>query len=133
MKNISFIHYYWGQHGYQKKQNTSGKSLFWFGVLFFSQNWVNLKKHLKLAKNIEKQSFLSNFFFFFWNFGWKTANQTKKIDFPEEFSFYCYHYCPQTRDNSEANVSFMFCFEILWWKCHRVFFLLFFKMKPHVI
>ena len=39
----------------------------------------------------------------FWsllNFDWKTAHQTKKIDFPEEFRFFWYPCCPQTRDNS---------------------------------
>ena len=35
--------------------------ILWFGALFFSQNWVNFKKHSKLAKNVEKQPFFSGF------------------------------------------------------------------------
>ena len=132
MKNILFIHYYCefgGNMSTKRSKILQESQFFWFGVLFFSQNWVNFKKHSKLAKN----SHFSAVFWSLFNFGWKTAHQTKKIDFLEEFRFFWYPYCPPTRDNSGAIISFMFCFEILWWKRPLVFFLLFFKMKPDVI
>ena len=135
MKNISFIHYYrefGGNMGTKRSEILQGSQYFWFGALFFSQNWVNFKKHSKLAKNVEKQPFFSSFskFVQFWL---KNSAPNQKNDFPEEFRFFWYPYCPQTRDNSGAIISFMFCFEILWWKRPLVFFLLFFKMKPDVI
>ena len=129
MKNISFIHYYrefGGNMGTKRSEILQGSQYFWFGALLFSQNYENFKKHSKLAKNVEKQPF-SVVFRSLFNFGWKTAHQTKKIEFPEEFRFFWYPYCPQTRDNSGAIISFMFCFEILWWKRPLVIFLLFSK------
>ena len=71
MKNISFIHYYrefGGNMGTKRSEILQGSQYFWFGALFFSQNWVNFKKHSKLAKNVEKQPFFSGFskFVQFW-------------------------------------------------------------------
>ena len=132
MKNISFIHYYrefGGNMGTKRSEILQGSQFFWFGALFFSQNWVNFKN----AQNWPKYSHFSVVFRSLFNFGWKTAHQTQKIEFPEEFRFFGYPYCPQTRDNSGEIMSFMFCFEILWWKRPLVFFSLFFKMKPDVI
>ena len=126
MKNISFIHYYrefGGNMGTKRSEILQGSQFFWFGALFFSQNWVNFKN----AQNWPKYSHFSVVFRSLFNFGWKTAHQTQKIEFPEEFRFFGYPYCPQTRDNSGEIMSFMFCFEILWWKRPLVFFLLFSK------
>ena len=132
MKNISFIHYYrefGGNMGTKRSEILQESQFFWFGALFFSQNWVNFKN----AQNWPKYSHFSVVFRSLFNFGWKTAHQTQKIEFPEEFRFFGYPYCPQTRDNSGEIMSFMFCFEILWWKRPLVVFSLFFKMKPDVI
>ncbi len=126
MKNISFIHYYrefGGNMGTKRSEILQGSQFFWFGALFFSQNWVNFKN----AQNWPKYSHFSVVFRSLFNFGWKTAHQTQKIEFPEEFCFFGYPYCPQTRDNSGEIMSFMFCFEILWWKRPLVFFSLFFQ------
>merc|ERR1711978_672021 len=70
----------WRQHGYQKKRNSSGKSIFLVWCAVFQSKLNKLQKTLKI--------------------GQKTAHQTKKIEFPEEFCFFWYPYCPQTHDNS---------------------------------
>ena len=126
MKNISFIHYYrefGGNMGTKRSEFLQGCQFFWFGALFFCQNWINFKIAQKRWKNRHFSAVFQSLF----NFGWKTAHQTKKIEFPVKFGFFWYPYCPQTRDNSGAIVSLMFCFEILWWKRPLVFFLLFSK------
>jgi len=123
----------WGQHGYQKKQNSSGKSIYLVWCTVSQSKLSKLQKTLKISQKRWKTAIFQWFFWSLFNFGWKTAHQTKTIDFLEEFRFFWYPYCPQTHDNSGAIVSFMFCFEILWWKCPLVFFPIFFKMKPGVI
>ena len=112
MKNISFIHYYrefGGNMGTKRSEILQGSQFFWFGALFFSQNWVNFKN----AQNWPKYSHFSVVFRSLFNFGWKTAHQTQNIEFSEEFRFFWYPYCPQTRDNSGAIISFMY--GKLWW------------------
>ena len=90
----------WGQYGYQKKRNSSGKSIFLVWCAVF-QSTLN-----KLRKTTEKWLFF-NVFGKIWvflkillNFNWKIAHQTQKIDFPKEFHFSWYPCCPQTRDDS---------------------------------
>ena len=98
----------WGQYGYQKKRNSSGKSIFLVWCAVFQP------KLNKLRKTAEKWLFFNDFgqfWVFFENYsilGWKTAYQTKKIEFPEEFCFFWFPCCPQTRDNSEWMKYFSF-------------------------
>ena len=136
MKNISFINYYreFGENMGTKRRKILQESQFilvWCAV--FQSKLSKLQKTFKIGQKRWKTAVFQRFFLSLFNFGWKTAHQTKIIEFTEEFRFFWYPYCPQTRDNSGAIVSLMFCFEILWWKRPLVFFLLFFKMKPDVI
>ena len=99
-----------------------------FGLVrYFS---LKIEKTSKNTQNWPKSLKNSHFSVVFWslfNFGWKTAHQTKNIEFPEEFRFIWYLCCPKTRDNSGAILSFMFCFEILWRKRPLVVFFFFSK------
>ena len=48
IKNISFIHYYFefgGNMGTKRSEILHESQFLEFGALFFSQNWVNFKKH----------------------------------------------------------------------------------------
>ena len=69
-----------GVKGSKKLQRTW---IYWFGALFFSQNWKNVKKPQNPLKNTHFLAFFRSFF----NLGWKTAHQTKKFNFIELFRF----------------------------------------------
>ena len=85
------------------------------------------------SKNHWKMAVFQHFwliFRVFWsllNFDWKTVHQIKEFKFCNKFCFFWYVCCPQTRDNSGAIFSFIFCFEILCLKRPLVVFLLFSK------
>ena len=49
-EKISFSHYYpqfGGNMGTERSKILQGSQFFWFGALFFSQNWTNFEKPLK--------------------------------------------------------------------------------------
>ena len=126
---MTYFHAPGVKQGVKRSGNLQGSRNCRFGPLIFSQNW-------RIFKNVQNSTQNHCFWAVFrslFNFGWKTVHQTKKFEFPEGFCFLWCPCCPQTRDNNGAIISFMFCFEILWWKRPLVFFLLFFKMKPDVI
>ena len=104
-----------GVKGSEKLQRTW---IYWFGALFFSQNWKNFKK----PQNPWKNAHFLTFFRCFFNLGWKTAHQTKKFNFIEVFRFFWHPSHPQERKNSGEITVYTFVFEISWQWRHLEFF-----------
>ena len=88
-----------------EKQGPSSTQYFWFGALFFSQNWTNFEKHWKMAV-FQRFWLIFRVFWSLLKFDWKTAHQTKEFKFCNKFCFFSYECCPQTRDNSGVNKIF---------------------------
>ena len=100
MKNISFIHYYrkFGDNMGTKRSKILQESQFfliWCAV--FQSKLSKLQETLKHGQKCWLQPIFSGFSKFV-QFGLKKKHQTQKIDFPKEFCFFWYPYCPQTRD-----------------------------------
>ena len=84
-----------GCHRCQRKQKVQRTWIYWFGALFFSQNWKIIKK----PQNPLKTAHFLTFFQSFFSLGWKTAHKTKKIIFIEVFRFLWHLWHPRERKN----------------------------------
>ena len=126
MKNISFIHYYrefGGNMGTKRSEILQESQFFWFGALFFSQNWVNFKN----AQNWPNTAIFQWFFEVYSILAEKQRTKPKKLNFLKNFASLGTHIAPKLAIIVEK--LWVLCFVLrfcdesaLWW-----FFLFFSK------
>ena len=99
-------------------------SLFvWSAV--FQPKWNDIQKTYKNYQNPVKSCWFLEYFQSLFNFGWKTAAQTNKMNLNGSYGFLWHPSHPLRRNNSGGIMVFTFLFKIsdLW--CHLAFFSLF--------
>ena len=82
--------------GVKWSENHIGTHFFLFQILFFSQNWIIFKNVQNMSKNATFGKVLWSLF----NYDWKTAAETRKNEFLEDFRFIWYPTCPQERESN---------------------------------
>ena len=113
----------------EKRTSSRNYNLFvWSAV--FQPKWSNIEERYKNHQNSLKSCCFLGYFQSFFNFGWKTAAQTYKVNLSGSYCFFWHPRHPQRSNNSGDILVFRFLIEFsdLW--RHLAIFLLFSKYSP---
>ena len=105
----------------EKRSSSRNYNLFvWSAV--FQPKWNNIQKTYKNHQNPLKSYCFLGYLQSLFNFGWKTAAQTHKMDLSGSYCFFWHPRHPQRRNNSGDILVFRFLFEISDLRRHLAFF-----------